>query len=99
MSDNFAEEEVIQGELTAIEINPKMYHDIQVILSRLVAKAEQLLDNVTTNLAESYMHVRTKYDGGKSLTAHSLVHGSTIAWMQACSTTWARSGDLWLGSR
>ncbi len=65
MSDNFAEEEVIQEELTAIEINPKMYHDIQVILSRLVAKAEQLIDNVTTNLAESWMHVRTKYDGGK----------------------------------
>ncbi len=42
-----------------------MYHDIQVILSRLVAKAEQLIDNVTTNLAESWMHVRTKYDGGK----------------------------------
>ena len=30
-----------------------------------MAKAEQLIDNVTTNLAESWMHVRTKFDGGK----------------------------------
>ncbi len=42
-----------------------MYHDIQVILSRLVTKAEQLVDNVTTNLAESWMHLRSKFDGGK----------------------------------
>ncbi len=38
--DHFTEEEVPQGELTATEINPKIYHDIQVILSRLIAKAE-----------------------------------------------------------
>ncbi len=61
LSSNPTEEEVIQGGTTATEINPKMYHDIQV----LVAKAEQLIDNVTTNLAESWMHVRTKFDGGK----------------------------------
>ncbi len=65
VSDYVAEEEVPEGELTATEINPNMYHDIQVILSRLVVKAEQLIDNVTTNLAESWMHVRTKFDGGK----------------------------------
>ena len=34
-------------------------------LSLLVCKAEQLLGNVTTNLAESWMNVRTKFDGGK----------------------------------
>ncbi len=93
MSDNFAEEEVIQGELTAIEINPKMYHDIQVILSRLVAKAEQLIDNVTTNLAESWMHVRTKYDGGKS---GSWEHHCMGAGLQH---NMGKEWDLWLGSR
>ena len=36
------------------------HHDIQVLL---ICKADQL--NVTTNLAESWMHVRTKFDGGK----------------------------------
>ncbi len=28
-------------------------------------KANQLIDNVTTNLAESWMHIRAKFDGGK----------------------------------
>ena len=38
---------------------------LQLVLSRLVAKAEQLVDNVTTNLAEAWMHIRSKFDGGK----------------------------------
>ena len=42
-----------------------MLHDIQATLSRLVAKASQLLGNHTTNLAECWMHMRTKFDGGK----------------------------------
>ena len=48
-----------------IPISKKLMHDIQVILTRLVAKAPQLIGNFTTNLAESWMHVRTKFDGGK----------------------------------
>ena len=59
------EREILQGGQVSMDINPKLYHDIQVILSRLVGKAEQLIDNVTTNLAESWMHVRSKFDGGK----------------------------------
>ena len=35
------------------------------MLSRLVAKASQLLGIKTTYLAECWMHVRTKFDGGK----------------------------------
>jgi len=46
-------------------VDPKMMHDIQIILSRLVAKAPQLIGNFTTNLAEAWMHVRSKFDGGK----------------------------------
>ena len=46
-------------------VSQKLMHDIQVILSRLVAKASQLIGNFTTNLAESWMHVRSKFDGGK----------------------------------
>ena len=76
----------MQGGITATEINPNMYHDIQVIMSRLVAKAEQLIDNnVTTNLAEPWMHVQTKFDGGKVIN-HSqsgsweyiLLHGAGL---------------------
>lgn len=48
-----------------INLDPKMMHEIQVSLSRLVAKAPQLIGNFTTNLAEAWMHVRSKFDGGK----------------------------------
>ena len=55
---------VLRSGHVATYINPALYRDIQVILSRLVAKASQLIDKVTTNLAESWMHIRTKFDGG-----------------------------------
>ena len=42
-----------------------MMHDIQVIVSRLVAKAKQLIGNFTTNMVEGWMEVRSKFDGGK----------------------------------
>ena len=94
IADDPAEErEALQGGTTAVTIDPKMHHDIQVILSRLVAKAEQLIDNVTTNLAESWMHVRSKFDGGKVINRSQSGHGSIAAWVLVCSTTWARSGD------
>lgn len=63
--DPASERAILRGGKVATDINPKLYHDIQVTLSTLVAKAEQLVDNVTTNMAESWMHVRTKFDGGK----------------------------------
>ena len=63
--DAATEADVLRGDQIATDINPKLYHDLQVILSRLVPKASQLIDNVTTNLAESWMHMRSKYDGGK----------------------------------
>ena len=47
------------------QLNPKMMHDIQTAVSRLVTKAGQLISNETTNLAESWMHIRSKYDGAK----------------------------------
>jgi len=42
-----------------------MMADIQTALSRLVAKAGQLIGNFTTNLAECWMLICTKFDGGK----------------------------------
>ena len=53
--------------LQSDEIDPQMMYDIKLLLSRLVAKASQLIDNFTTNLAEGWMHVRTKFDGGKQI--------------------------------
>ena len=56
---------VRRGGTKAKQVSEKMLHDIQVILSRLVAKAPQLIGNFTTNLAEGWMHTRCKFDGGK----------------------------------
>ena len=50
---------------TMNSIDPKMMVDIQSAVSRLVTKANQLIGNFTTNLAESWMHIHTKFDGGK----------------------------------
>ena len=65
LDDPAEERAVLRGGEIATNIDPQLYHDIQLILGRLVAKAEQLIDNVTTNLAESWMHIRSKFDGGK----------------------------------
>ena len=42
-----------------------MFHDIQTVLSRLTGKVKELLDNNTTNVAECWRHIRTKFDGEK----------------------------------
>ena len=41
----------------AQELNPQLMHDIQVLVSRLVSKAGQLIHNLITNLAENWMHI------------------------------------------
>ena len=50
-----------QGGSKVKKVSEKMLHDIQRILSRLVAKAPQLIGNFTTNLAEAWMHTRCKF--------------------------------------
>ena len=40
-------------------------YDIQRVVSHLATKALQLFGNFTTNLAEGWMNIRCKYDGGK----------------------------------
>ncbi len=54
-----------RGGLTRVNVDQKLLLDVQVLLSRLVGKAEQILRNATTNLAESWMNIRAKFDGGK----------------------------------
>ena len=63
--DPAIEEEVRRGGLTPIEVDTCLLYDIQAIVSRLVGKASQLFGNYTTNLAESWMNIRSKFDGGK----------------------------------
>ena len=63
--DSATEHEVRHGGPVPTEISTQILHDIQVLLSRLVMKAGQLISNFTTNLAEGWMPVRCKFDGGK----------------------------------
>ena len=73
---------------SSLPIDTEIMCDIQRLVGRLIAKAEQLLGmifchmllcihvltdhllhigNFTTNLAESWMHIRSKFDGGKQI--------------------------------
>ena len=59
------ESEARRGGPTPMEVDPKMLHDISVVLSRLVAKSKQLIGNYTANLAERWLHIKAKFDGRK----------------------------------
>ena len=47
------------------EINIELMHDLQVLVYRLASKANRLINNFTTNIAENWINVRCKFDGGK----------------------------------
>ena len=53
------------GEPTPAQLDPHLLLDVEILVSRLVAKASQLIGNFTTNLAENWMSIRCKFDGGK----------------------------------
>lgn len=59
------EEASRKGGESPLKISPKLLHDVQLLVSRLAAKSRQLIGNHTTNLAEAWMHIRCKFDGGK----------------------------------
>ena len=65
--------------------DPHLMHDIQTIVSRLVAKADKLIQNSTTNIAENWMQIRCKFDGGKYVNrsqSGSFQHRSSGAGLQ-----------------
>ena len=53
------EQDARKGTDKPVKISEKLMYDIQMLVSRLVEKAPQLLRNLTTNLAESWMHIRS----------------------------------------
>ena len=57
---------------TPPEINTELMHDLQVLVDRLASKSNRLINNFTTNIAENWMHVRCKFDGGKYPMSHAL---------------------------
>jgi hypothetical protein len=39
--------------------------DVLLLLCKIAEKSDRLINNSTPNLAECWMHIRTKFDGGK----------------------------------
>ena len=76
--DSVTETEARTGGNAVQELNPQMMHEIQVAISRLVSKAHQLIHNFTTNLAENWMHVRCKFDGGKVVKSEWIVEAPLL---------------------
>ena len=48
-----------------MEVSDELLHDLQVLVDQLASKSSRLIKNFTTNIAENWMHVRCKFDGGK----------------------------------
>ncbi|CAC5421049.1 unnamed protein product [Mytilus coruscus] len=49
------------------DLQSGMRRDLALLLNNVARKARSLIGNFTTNLAECWMHMRTKFDGGKML--------------------------------
>ena len=97
--DPATEKETRRGGLFPTDIDNKMYRDIQVPLGRLAAKASQLIGNQTTNLAECWMHIRSKFDGGKSSIGHKVGLGNIAVWEQGYSRILGENGEPTYGER
>ena len=93
------EREIRQGGLSPQNVDPRMFHDIQVILARLVGKAHQLIGNATTNLAECWMHIRTNVDGGRVINPSQSGSGTTGVWVLVYAKTLVQHGDQKSGQR
>ncbi|KAK3104196.1 hypothetical protein FSP39_025198 [Pinctada imbricata] len=48
------------------EIDLEILKDVRFLLNRVALKSGSLIGNFTTNLAESWMSIRCKFDGGKT---------------------------------
>ena len=59
--------------------NNKLIHDVIIILNKVASKSDRLIGTYTTNVAECWMHIRTKFDGGKVFN-----HCSRGSWHTRC---------------
>lgn len=65
-------------------VEQHIIRDVTQILNRIADKSDRLLGNSTTNLAESWMHIRTKFDGveEKFIIFVIVVHGMPVAMVE-----------------
>ena len=64
-----SEMEAVRGDSPAgvINLEKELIQDVKILLNRVGEKSSQLLGNFTSNLAENWMCIRTKFDGGKRI--------------------------------
>ena len=46
-------------------VDPEIRKEVCFVLNRLAAKSDKLIFDFTTNIAEAWMSIRSKFDGGK----------------------------------
>ena len=61
------DEENSRQKLPPVPLNNELMIELNIIMNRYVAKASRLLGNFTSNLAECWMAIRAKFDGGKQI--------------------------------
>ena len=64
-SIDFQEESRYGRSIDYQNVEKHIIKDVTLLLSKIADKSDRLINNSTTNLAESWMHIRTKFDGGK----------------------------------
>ncbi|CAC5378247.1 unnamed protein product [Mytilus coruscus] len=74
------------------DLQSGMRRDLALLLNNVARKARSLIGNFTTNLEECWMHMRTKFDGGKLLN-----HCNRGSWHTRCYATALRfnKGPTW----
>ncbi|VDI15012.1 Hypothetical predicted protein [Mytilus galloprovincialis] len=86
-TDNNETEEARGG--TTIDYSNVEQHiirDVTLILNRIAEKSDRLLGKSTTNLAESWMHIRTKFDGANSTRYKSKPSVHQLRWKKKFSS-------------
>jgi hypothetical protein len=61
------------------DLTSEIIKDVQKILNRVSEKSNRLIGNYTSNLCESWMHIRSKFDGGKVFN-----HCNRFSWNTRC---------------
>ncbi|ESO82752.1 hypothetical protein LOTGIDRAFT_155770 [Lottia gigantea] len=77
----------------------EIINEVCQLLNRIASKAERLLGNFTTNLAEAWMNIRAKFDGGKFFNRCSRGSWHCRCYGGALRQIWEPSGHLWYGQR
>ncbi len=77
---------------TSDPLDKELVAHVSIILGRLVSKADKLIENHTSNLAENWMAIRSKFDGGKKIN-----RCQRLSWHWRCygAGLWRNLGSNW----